>query len=80
MPLTSEQLEKLKKWFDSKNISLKCSTCWGTKWTPGEIIAATTYKNKLFEMGRPIVPMVQSVCDYCGFIKLYSAIRIGIVN
>ena len=86
MPLTDEQQkQQIQSWMQDKNVSETCSACriQQTNWIIGEIIVAPTYSDGPvgnIRIGGPSVPMIQVVCGNCGFVMLFAASAIGIVE
>lgn len=77
MPLTNEQNEEFKNWFESKKRNdYSCPVCGQNGVAPGEIISSPQFSTKGFSIGGPSVPMVQLICTNCGHIILFAAAAI----
>ncbi len=78
MPVTEEQLKKIKDWMASKGVNNICHSCKrGNNWTVGEIITTGTITPLM--LGGPTIPMVQVICNNCGFVKLFAARPLGLI-
>jgi len=57
MALAQDQTDKLKAWFEKKNLKLVCPVCGQNNWASGDIIAAPVLKDGGFNFGGPTVPI-----------------------
>lgn len=74
MPLSYEQAHKLQQWLNCRGTSGNCPMCGSSQWETGEIISGTDMDDQ-----RSILPMVQVVCENCGYVMLFAAKPIGLV-
>lgn len=79
MPLDERQLEKLKTWFESKNVNWSCVSCGHNMWSAGDIVVAPRFKHGVV-LGGPAIPMVQVICQNCSHVRLYAAIPMGLLE
>jgi len=78
MPLTPEQQKKLQNWLSSKNVTPNCPSCGGRSWSIGDIISSPVLTSGGTAIGGRTIPMVQVICNNCGFVRLYAAVPIGL--
>lgn len=80
MPLSEPQKQKLRDWLKSKGVRPTCASCGASDWGAGEVVSAPVLSSE----GTPVrdlhVPMAQLVCINCGYVMLYAAVPVGIVN
>lgn len=81
MSLDTAQQEKLTDWLKVKCAHLHCAACHTCtdKWMPGELITAPDTALGAGEVGQP-TPMVQLICQNCGYVMLFAARPIGLVT
>jgi hypothetical protein len=77
--ISQEQLQKLDKWMQKKNVRIACECCGSTRWSAEDIISAPTFSAGNINFGGPTVPMVQVVCTNCGNVRLFAAVPIGLI-
>ncbi len=80
MPLDQNQIDKANAWFSGKKVRNLCESCGGQQWSLGEVINGTIYAGGNLVVGGPSVPMLQMACGNCGYIRLYSAVLMGLVS
>ena len=73
MPLTHEQVHKLKQWWDSTGVERRCPMCGHGQWEAGEIISG----NDVTGQGS-VLPMVQLICQNCSYVMMFGAMPIGL--
>ena len=73
MPLTHEQVHKLKQWWDSTGVERRCPMCGHGQWEAGEIISG----NDVSGQGS-VLPMVQVICQNCSYVMMFAAMPIGL--
>ena len=75
MPLSDEQMEKVRQYFNLNGVVADCPYCSVHGWERGELISATVVD----EQGNAL-PMAQFTCDNCGHISLFDARRLGLLS
>jgi len=79
MPLNDKKLQKVNEWFKSKNVKVVCQSCGHNEWTASDIVVAPKFEKGIV-LGGETVPMLQLVCKYCGNIRLYAAVPMGLMQ
>jgi hypothetical protein len=82
MPLTLEQEETARAWLRKKSWVRSCPDCrsFRTRWIFGEILAAPELAQDGSATIESSIPMLQVMCRNCGFIRLFSAVKMGIIS
>lgn len=79
--LDDAQRQILLDWWQKKDIRIQCESCGHRKWSIGDIIAGFSIDGAgNTRMGGDMIPMVQVLCENCGHVRLYSAVKIGLVK
>jgi len=78
MALTEPQLQKVRDWMQSKQVSGICPSCSQSNWTAADIVSAPVITTKGITMGGPTVPMVQVICSNCAHVRLFAAVPMGL--
>ena len=76
--LTETERNKVQSWFKSKGVTYICEACKRTDWEIGYLVSAPIFSNGVTTLGGPVLPMVPVSCKNCGFIRLFSAILLGL--
>lgn len=79
MSLTTSQKETIVKTLKSKS-GLACPMCQNKQWTIGDEIVSVNPVSLSGStvMGGPFIPMVQVVCNNCGFISHHALGLLGV--
>jgi predicted nucleic-acid-binding Zn-ribbon protein len=72
MPITQEQIDKFNAWMRSKGIKRLCYSCGHMDWGINDIVSANS------DTGAGTIPMLLMACNHCGYIRLYSAVIVGL--
>ena len=80
MPLTPDQMDQLQSWMGEKDVDTTCPACGNTKWVSGEFVAPPVRARTGLSESPPQVPMVQLTCTNCGYIRLFSAVKVGLLD
>lgn len=83
MALDAAQTQKVKDYFDRLGGPPKCPACGTTGWAAEEIVVAPDlidgkHGGKRIGVGGHVTPMLQMVCDRCGFVAHFAARRMGL--
>jgi len=79
MPLTPDQMDQIQSWMEEKNVDPTCPACSNSSWVTSEMIAPPVRaRTKPSEDGLQ-VPMVQLTCNNCGYVRLFSAVKMGLL-
>jgi hypothetical protein len=78
MALTTKQKETISD--KLKKINASCPICSKQNWTFGdEIVSANSVSlGGSMSLGGPFIPMVQIVCNNCGFVSHHAVALLGI--
>lgn len=79
MALTDLQKETVKEALGNK-MKGSCSTCLQNNWTIGDELVASVVASLQggLGLGGPYIPMVQVICNNCGFVAHYAVAKLGI--
>ncbi len=80
MPLTPDQMEKLQRWMEDKGVAQPCPACGNVGWVTEEMLAVPVRALTGLSESTPQIPMVESTCDNCGFMRLFSAVAMGLLS
>jgi predicted nucleic-acid-binding Zn-ribbon protein len=80
MPLSEDQIETVQNHFRRLNIDVTCYACNTSKWSLGEIVASPGFSGGNIALGGPIVPLVQVICERCGYAMHFAAKLVGLVG
>ncbi|HKP51751.1 MAG TPA: hypothetical protein VJ183_03770 [Chloroflexia bacterium] len=79
MALDQAQQRLLIEWMERKKISTQCPACdTSHDWLPGDIVAAPVFKPGGLHLGSDLTPMVEIICDNCGYVRFFAAAPIGL--
>ena len=78
MPLNDRQKALLKIWMDSNNRDIRCPICRANNWADGGIVVTPPYKGHSFDEKAPIMPLIQMICNGCGYVFFVAAKPVGI--
>ncbi len=79
MPLNDEQKHKIINWFSDKGASAVCPIYAYQKWSIIDIVVAPKFAQGIV-LGGDTVPMIQVVCNKCGFVRLHAAVPMGLLE
>lgn len=79
MTLDPARQQKLSAWLNSKGIQLRCAACSNMNWQAGDVIASPIMNPGGMQIGGPTVPMVQLICNYCGYVALFAAVPMELI-
>ena len=75
---TPEQLETIKRFFESRALDPKCSICGAGDWAVEDIIPpGGDAKTRVLRIGAP-VPLAQLECRGCGHVVFFNAATLGL--
>lgn len=79
--LNEKEQEKINEWLSSKGVSRLCESCGKDAWVPGPVVRAIGIDTSVGEADwdNASIPMVQVLCENCGYIRHYSAGLIGLL-
>lgn len=82
MPLDQAQTTKIQTWLNTKGATASCTTCNRNNgnWELGMIVAAPEFSDGGLSIGGPSVPMVQVICGNCGYVRLFAAVKMGLLS
>lgn len=80
MPLTPDQMDQVRSWMEEKGIDKTCPACGNTRWVTSEIIAPPVRARTGLAENPPQIPMVELTCDNCGYIRLFAAVKMGLLG
>lgn len=77
-----ERLAKINQWFNEKaKKPLVCEICGHTNWGVEESMGTPIIiENNNFLVGGKTLPQIILICNHCGNIKYFSAIKMGLLN
>ncbi len=79
MPINEQKLKKANDWFKTKGINWKCQSCGHNEWSATDIVVAPKFEKGIV-LGGETVPMLQLACKYCGNIRFYAAVPMGLLQ
>lgn len=79
MPLTEEQQRKARSWFNERITNKRCPSCGGTNWETGDIISPPVETGGRVVIPAPRMPQLPMTCSNCGYVRLYAAMKIGLL-
>jgi predicted Zn-ribbon and HTH transcriptional regulator len=81
MRLTIGQEAILVKWFNTHRARGLCPVCESTEreWDTGEIVKIVAHITKDMDTVGREIPMLQLVCSNCGAIRLFDAVKLGLM-
>lgn len=79
MPVTPDQMEQIQSWMEEKEIDTTCPACGNKRWVTSELIAPPVRARAGLAEDVPQIPMVQLTCDNCGYVRLFSAVKMGLL-
>lgn len=72
--LDSSEVKRVRKWLQDRSIELKCPICGSANWSPGTVVVPTKYsEDAVLVVGGVEYPMLQLICNDCGYVMLFSA-------
>jgi RNA polymerase subunit RPABC4/transcription elongation factor Spt4 len=72
--LNSGEVKKVQEWLRERDVKVQCPICGSPKWSPGTVIVPTKYsETAALVFGGVEYPMLQLICDDCGYVMLFSA-------
>lgn len=72
--LSSEEVKRVEEWLRGHDIQVQCPICGSPNWSPGTVIVPTKYsETAALVLGGVEYPMLQLICDDCGYVMLFSA-------
>jgi hypothetical protein len=72
-------MDQIQSWMERKDVDTTCPAGVNTSWVTSEIIAPRVRsRTRPLEEGLQ-VPMVQLSCDDCGYVWLFSAVKMGLL-
>lgn len=81
MPLDQEQQNKVNSWMTQKGVNPSCPACRRMgQWSLGDIIVSPPMEGGNINFSGSLIPMVQLICNNCGFIMLFGAAPMGILK
>jgi predicted nucleic-acid-binding Zn-ribbon protein len=80
MPLDQNQSNTLQKHLNKIGFRPQCQACGANNWAPGEIITPPVYSGGGIQIGGPNVPMVQVICEKCGYVVHFAAVLVGLLR
>lgn len=80
MPLSKAQGIKLATWLESKVHNKNCPCCEGNRWTACDIFSGNSHGEDGTPDGDASIPMVQLICDNCGYVMLFAAVKVGLLK
>ena len=79
MALTPEQEWKARRWMNTSRVSDRCPACgMNGSWLFGDLITALIRTSDGVASDRVSTPLVQRVCQGCGYVMLFSAKLMGV--
>ena len=77
-----ERLAKINHWFNEKaKKPLVCEICGHSNWGVEEsMVTPTIIENNAILVGGKYLPQIVLICNHCGNIKYFSAIKMGLLN
>jgi len=79
VPLTPDQMDQVQDWMEEKDIDTTCPACGNTSWVTSEIIAPRVRERVRAPEEGLQLPMVHVMCDNCGYVRLFSAAKMGVL-
>lgn len=81
MRLTVEQEKILTKWLSDHKVMGICPVCNSSEgeWLTGEIVSGRVHIPKDMDLVGREIPMLQLVCSFCGYIRLFDAVKLGLM-
>ncbi len=79
MSLDPDQLQKVHEWLQKKCALMVCPCCNSTSWGVGELGTMLPIQDNNILFGGKCTPALPILCQNCGFIRLFSAIMIGLI-
>ena len=82
MKLTDDQSKKLIAWLDEKWQGEKqCPVCQHTTWiVASQIFELRPFGQGKFFAGGPVYPVAPVICDNCGNVMFFNALKTGLIN
>ena len=77
--LTQEDREKIAKYLDERKAQLTCPSCGTGKWSLQSHIGTIPATLKLLQPGVITYPVVILICTSCAFMRMHSAVLMGLV-
>ena len=75
--LNEEEKDIVRDWFDRRQVEPACPICGIWKAEPLAVISPNKYDEEAaLVLGGKEWPMIQVVCDHCGYMMLFDARRI----
>ena len=78
MPPTPDQMDQIQSWMEEKDIDTTCPACGNAAWVTSEMIAPLVRSASKPSEERVQVPLVQLMCDNCGYVRHFSAVKMGL--
>lgn len=80
MPLTPDQIERFQSWMEEKGVDKPCPACGRMEWVTEEVITVPVRARGGLVESAPQIPLVESTCDNCGFVRFFSAVKAGLLS
>lgn len=79
MPISQSQHKQLFQWLQSKGVREDCPACGSNDRTSGDVIAPpATPEGGGTVVGGPHFPLVQVLCEHCGFVMHFATPTVGL--
>lgn len=78
MPLTPDQMDQVQSWMEDKDVDTTCPACGNSGWVTSEIIAPPV-RARTGASEQVLIPMVPLTCDNCGYVRLFSAVKMDLL-
>ena len=77
-----DHLKKINQWFNEKaKKPFICEVCGHKDWGVEEyIVTPTIIENNTVLVGGKALPQIVLVCNHCGNIKYFSAVKMGLIT
>ena len=80
MPLSEEQIGKVKAWFAAHGVRGDCPQCGHREHSTADLISAPNFTPGSMIIGGPTVPMLPVICNNCGHVRLFAAVLMGLMS
>lgn len=65
---------------EQRGVDKPCPACGNIGWVTEEIVAVPVRPRGGLEESAPRIPMVESTCDDCGYVRFFSAAKAGLLG
>lgn len=80
MPLDQNQIDRIQRHMNNCSVRNQCHACGSNNFSIGEMVASPGFSAHGVSIGGQTIPMVQVVCNRCGYVMHFAAKVVGLIS